>query len=362
MLRQRKVLDRGMSGKPMMRTTSLFRKKAMVLWGLVVVAAVVTVVYMFLPSVADVGGYEETDVTIKKVHPKKGMRSDSGRVSAGVEQSKASGAGDVNLQDAQEDLIVASDESVVIGPEEEERQALSEPDLNPSAMDDLRDIFSQLSADDSADEGRLMQALSCYKPSAILGAAGNILKFGTSEEKGQALYAVGMFFGKEGCTGVPYEVTHPKNEIAIGDDGSESVAPTAERPTQQLISTVFAGLSDEDESVRDVAFSVMRSLPDEESGVLTANLLSDGDAGLQERLMREAGDESDLRLSLMGMGCDNQSVRSLAVENLKNASGREFANQQEASEWYEAYYREFQQGAGSQSPKTGGKIQQGQNQ
>jgi len=346
MLRQRKVLDRDMSGKPMMRATSLFRKKAMVLCSLVVVVSVVTVLYMSPSSVEVADGDEKPDVKIKQMHSEKGTRSDSARVPRGTEQSNTAGAGEVTIQDTREDGVVASDESMVIsamGPEEEAQQALSESGLNPSAMEDLRDIFSQLSADESTDEGRLMQALSCYKPSVILGAAGNILKFGTSEEKGRALYAVGMFFGKESSTGVPSGVTHPK-EVAIGDDGSEYVAPAAERPTQQLVSTVVAGLSDEDEGVRDAAFDVMCALPDEESGVLAANLLSDGDAGLQERLMREAVDASDIRLLLMGMGSESQDVRGLAAEGLKSAFGQEFASQKEAAEWYEAHHKDFPQG------------------
>lgn len=232
--------------------------------------------------------------------------------------------------------------TVVIDGEEEPQRALATPGLTPAVMRELSEVFAQVAASDLTDT-QFVQAMQCYKPSVVLGAVGSIMKCGTSEEKGNALLAVGMLFGKESSTGIPYETTHPKREIAIGDDGVESVAPAAERPTQELVSTLSAGLSDADAEVRDTAFSVMRLLPEEESGILAANLMSGGDVGLQERLMREAGNESNVRLSLMGMGSENQEVRNLAVENLKNVAGREFASQQEAAEWYEAHHAEFPQ-------------------
>ena len=354
----------GMSTKPMEHGTFLFGKKAMAVWFFVAVVAAAVIVCMW-PSSTEVGKDVETPRGKGMISAKKEARPIAARVPGNAAPTTASGAGDIKKQEARKDSGDVSGGKVVMaamGREEEVQQALSESDLDSSVMEDLRDMFSQLAADDSTGECRSMRSRSSYKPSVVIAAANNILLYnGTSEEKEQALYAVGMLFGKEASTGVPYDITHPKNEIAVGDDGSRSVAPVAERPTQELISTVFAGLSDADESVRDAAFSVMRSLPEEESGVLAANILSGGDARLQERLMHEAGKESDVRLSLMGMGSESQSVRSLAAENLKNASGRVFASQQEASEWYEACHREFQQGAESQSPGMGEMIQQGQN-
>lgn len=250
-----------------------------------------------------------------------------------------------NKADAPVDSSKGDEANVVIKAEGDEKASLSNPDLNPAAMDELGDIFSQVAFDDITD-GQLAQRLSCYKPSAILAAAGSVMKFGTSDEKKNALCAVGMFFGKEGSTGVSFELTHPKREIAIGENGEELASPAAERPTGDLVSTVYAGVSDQDAGVRDTAFDVMHSLPDEERGVLAANILSGGDVGLQQRLMAEAGEGEDgVRILLMGMGSESQEVRSIAAEGLRNAFGQEFASQKEAAEWYEAHHREFLQGA-----------------
>lgn len=217
----------------------------------------------------------------------------------------------------------------------------------------VREIFSQVSPDGDTD-AQLVQALASFKAATVLSAARSVMENGTAREKENALCAVGLLFGKESSTGVAYEYSHPKNEIAVDSEGVESVASEA-RPSGTLVSTVLAGFSDSDESVRDMAFSVMRSLPDEESGAIASSLIAEGDPKLQARLMREAGEEADFRMSLMGMASDSPEVRVVAAENLKNLSGREFANQRDAAEWFEANYRDFPQKGDKQTqPQNGG--------
>ena len=241
---------------------------------------------------------------------------------------------------------------VVMSVKEEVRLSSVNRELTPDIMKELTEIFAQVSETNFVGI-QFVQTLSNYKPSIVLETVQHVLKNGSVEEKGNALYAVGMLFGKESATGIPFDMTHLKAVVmrndeegagdSSGSENVEDVAPPPVRPSNELISVVSVGLFDEDKGVRDVAFDVMRSLPDEENGILAANLVSDGDVALQRRLMLEDG-ENNIRLSLVGMGSESQEVRSLAAANIKNLTGQEFVNQQAVSEWYKAHYNEFPQG------------------
>lgn len=272
--------------------------------------------------------------------------------------------------------------------EESSRRVLSNPDLSPAVLAELRELFAN-GADGGIGEREYVQALSCYKKGAILSAAMSSMKYGNSREKENALWAVGMLFGNETATGVPFELSHSK-EVLVGDDGLISDASTQttangsggvasagdangglqtsqggedglESPhdmdSRDLITTVSAGLMDGDADVRETAFDVMSALPDEARGELAANLLSEGDVSLQEQLLSSAGEsdsDADIRISLMGLGSEHESVRALAAANLKNVAGREFSDQHDAAQWFDAHsQQEFLQEAGNSNPETG---------
>ena len=236
-----------------------------------------------------------------------------------------------------------------------EKPSTADFDIAQPVLGELCAVFSMVSSGEpNAD---LAKALASYKPSVVLEAARSVMKNGSSKEKENALYAVGLLFGRESDTGVSFDITHPKS-IAVG--GGEEVATSSEATTgeselgTQLFSTVSAGLSDSDAGVRATAFDVMRALPDEDGSVLAATLLSGGDVDLQKRLMREAeGNASGIRLSLMGMGSECEEVRTLATENLESISGQKFADQKEAAEWYEAHQSEFPHNEGTGSATFG---------
>lgn len=230
-----------------------------------------------------------------------------------------------------------------------EEPSTADFDIAQPVLEELCAVFSRVSSGEpNAD---LAKSLASYKPSVVLEAARSVMKNGSSKEKENALYAVGLLFGRESDTGVSFDITHPKS-IAVG--GDEEVATSSEATTgeselgMQLFSTVSAGLSDSDAGVRATAFDVMRALPDEDGSVLAATLLSGGDVDLQKRLMREAeGNASGIRLSLMGMGSECEEVRTLAAGNLEGISGQKFAGQKEAAEWYEAHQSEFPHNEGN---------------
>ena len=305
-------------------------------------------------------------------------------------------------------------ESSDIQQTEDSKLALSNPDLSPETLEELRVLFSQ-AAEGGQDDIKFMQSLTCYKPSVVLGATKAIMRYGAPKEKENALWAVGMLFGKESSTGVPMELSRPKESV-VADDGAfadirnesakadtaKTEVRTDDQPSTQtdtngetpnasnnegiaaqtkkdangddggsqkngdgdsearnshdVIEAVTAGLFDENANVRDTAFEVMRALPDSESGALAANLFSDGESDLQERLLeavRGSDSDFDIRLSLMGMGSETETVRRLAAENIKTLAGQEFFSQQEAAEWYETHHQEFLHNAGNATPETG---------
>ena len=299
---------------------------------------------------ADAPSRNEEDLkkprTEKSVNPSR-VRRDKPKNSSmadGTKGSKELGIGKKTGND-----LMSADVVVVEGAKDGVKPSMAGLDVTQPVMEELCAVFSKVSSEEP--DADLAKTLASYKPAVVLDVARSVMKNGSSNEKKNALYAVGLLFGRDSDTGVPFDITHPKS-TAAGNDGE--IVTSSGTPSEkselgvQLFSTVSAGLSDSDAGVRTTAFDVMRTLPDEDGSALAATLLSDGDVDLQKRLMREVeGNASGIRLSLMGMGSESEAVRTLAAENLESISGQKFAGQKEAAEWYEAHQNEFPHNAGN---------------
>ena len=271
-----------------------------------------------------------------------------------------------------------------VSPEEIRKMSLANTDIAPEIIVEIQKLFDKLEQKGVSDSQFLL-SLSCYKRSAIVGAAKNIMRFGTPKEKQNALWAIGMVFGSDSKDSIrivkenssddlvsisslsktandksltPEDANFGKDPNTVEEDSrsptevtrDDHQADSDESISHGIVATVSAGLTDDDSSVRDTAFDVMRVLPKDESSLLASSLLSDGDSVLQERLMGSLDGEVlefDISLSLMGMGSQNENVRNQAAQNLMKIFGKSFSSQKEASEWYEANGKEFLQGAGN---------------
>ena len=239
---------------------------------------------------------------------------------------------------------------------------LVDPEFQPETMKQLQTLFEKMERKPES-ESAFLHDLSCYRKSAVLAAAKSAMRFGTRAQKAGALFAVGSLFSSSDQGGrMVGGDSESKQSVAPADPGenvstdgetinrtvtSKEPAKVSEQPmtqeelerqSQSVIGVVSSGLADADADVRSVAFSAMRSLSAEESGVLASQVLCGEDADMKMDLMREAGESSDfndLRISLMGMGNADQAVRAQAAANLKAASGQDFTTQEQAANWLE---------------------------
>lgn len=239
---------------------------------------------------------------------------------------------------------------------------LAEPTLTPQTLEELRDIFAR-SMDGKTSDRHFLQALQCYRPETVLAGAKIVLRNGTPQEKQHALWAVGMTFSTDTQHALDRSVppNEPESEgqfvVKVSDapdpePGSEDTQLQLAQRSSDIVATVKMGIGDESRDVRETAFEVMRSLPEEERGILSAQIINGGDADMKVTLMdalKGSTADADVRMLLQGMASEDEAVRGMARDNLRDLSGQNFATFQEADAWYGEHRETFQQSAGNET-------------
>ena len=150
-------------------------------------------------------------------------------------------------------------------------------------------------------------------------------------------------------------------EVAYGSDGSPMVIDLDAEPspeeverdahrTHELVGMVGDGLRDSDKTVRDAAFDVFRSLDGDPSFVLSRQILMSDDHENKMKLMETMANTVTtyaIGLSLDALGNADEAVRDAAAKNLAAVTGKTFASQGEARDWWEANGEDFMERANS---------------
>lgn len=128
------------------------------------------------------------------------------------------------------------------------------------------------------------------------------------------------------------------------DDGTSETAKREACLVRDLVEAVVAGLSDPDETVRNEALTTAFALNGDEGNMLMSRIMTTGDEGLKNGLLElTVGTPSAkcVKVSLMGLGAAEESVRMTAADNLEKLTGTKFATQDEAYEWWESNHADF---------------------
>lgn len=150
-------------------------------------------------------------------------------------------------------------------------------------------------------------------------------------------------------------------EAAYGSDGSPMVIDLDADPSQEevdmeahrtheLVVMVGDGLRDSDKTVRDAAFDVFRSLEGDPAFVLSRQILMGDDRENKMKLMDAMANTVTtyaIGLSLDALGNADEAVRDAAAKNLTAVTGKTFASQDEARDWWEENCDDFIERANS---------------
>jgi hypothetical protein len=150
-------------------------------------------------------------------------------------------------------------------------------------------------------------------------------------------------------------------EAAYGSDGSPMVIDLDAEPspeeedleahrTHELVGMIGEGLRDPDKTVRDAAFDVFRSLEGDPAFVLSRQILMSDDHENKMKLMdamANAVTTYAIGLTLDALGNADEEVRDAAAKNLAAVTGKTFASQDEARDWWEENCDDFIERANS---------------
>lgn len=112
----------------------------------------------------------------------------------------------------------------------------------------------------------------------------------------------------------------------------------AELESSVVMAMMSKGLADSDESVREAAFDTLASLPSDERSALSLQVLGNDDDVLKVALLERQTDSSDetaVTLNFHGLDSDDENVRNLAAENIKQMFGVVFDSAASAFDWWE---------------------------
>ena len=210
------------------------------------------------------------------------------------------------------------------------------------------DIYSALSGNDEKKVRELMRQLARFRKRTLLSALRGLIRHGTAEQRRNALYALALAFG-EGVGKIRAFSTKEGevlkmdwSDLGTISDGEPEMGTSEEQAAQishEIVNAVGEGLCDEDASVKQAAFETMRALAEEESGILSQQLLSGDDSAMKQKLLEDvagATSDQDLKISIAALGSEDAAVRSLAERNIKAASGKDLTRQEDALAWLEA--------------------------
>jgi hypothetical protein len=230
---------------------------------------------------------------------------------------------------------------------EEEVVDRSEFDDEVSAL--AGELFDSLERESERDVKECLRKLARYRKLTLLNALRGLVRHGNVEQRKNALYALALSFGSGSSKKRAYYSKDIDAEwtdrddlgvIADGRGEPDNAAELSAQISHDIVCTVEDGLSDEDADVKQVAFDAMLSLEEEERGVLAQQVLSGEDAAMKLQLISSISgskDHQDVMLSIAALESDDPALRDLAKNNVKMATGQDFATQDEALDWLESH-------------------------
>ena len=232
------------------------------------------------------------------------------------------------------------------------------------------DLAAALLSGDTTKAREFLRQLASFRRQTLLNALRDLIRHGTPEQRKNALYALAMAFG-EGSRRIRSFSTKEgenleldKSDLGTISDGEPEAGTLEEREAQrtyEIVSAVGEGLQDADASVKEAAFEAMRALAEEESGILSQQLLSGDDSAMKQKLLEEvAGSttEQDLKVSIAALENADATVREMAEANVKAATGKEMKTQEEAMSWLESRTEEAIRKAQNEVDANGGEAKQ----
>lgn len=222
--------------------------------------------------------------------------------------------------------------------------------------------YEKSSADDKS-LNKLVNRLSGQNRMAFLATLNEMMRIGDSREKTVALTALSAVYGDPNSPeqqkdrqireeSAPADVERqvsgskdPELEAEMRTKNAALESQAAQNDTSRedeamktklLVETVSSGLQDTDPEVRDAAFETMFSVPDEERGVLAAQILSGDNQPLKEKLLsaiKGSDDPTDIKINLQAMSGDDQGMRQSASDNIEKISGQRFETAEDAAQW-----------------------------
>ena len=233
------------------------------------------------------------------------------------------------------------------------RPEISRSQLEGDVSEIANDIAAGLAAGNNQAVQELRPQLVLLKQPTLLRALQGLIRHGDEEQRKNALYAMALAFGEESRRWRSFpavgggESFGPDNaDFGTISDGLPDSGTAEEQAAQQshdIVSAVGEGLEDEAASVRQAAYEAMRKLGEEESGVLSQQLLSGEDSVLKKQLLSDAANassegapsEQDLKTLIAGLENSDPAVHQQAVEYLKAVSGENLTTQAAAFDWLE---------------------------
>lgn len=271
--------------------------------------------------------------------------------------------------------------------DEFKRYQVEQPSATKATVETMTGLFAQIRKDlEAGNASKSLIALSHYRPDVVLTVARQTMRFGTPQDKQDALASIGALFSREKTSAADRALVNEprteKDEVgsethrvagqtgekagdAGGDAGAESAGGTEsadgsraaepqvnerEQLTHDLVDVVSAGLEDGDRTTREQAAATILDLPDEEYGVLSSQLVSGDDVALKVSYLGEAaegGEKRNVATMLQALGDGNSEVRTAATEGLRKLTGQTFTTQEAAAEWWNANSQNF-----GEQPKT----------
>ena len=232
------------------------------------------------------------------------------------------------------------------------------------------DLTAALMAGDTTKAREFMRQLSRFRRQTLRNALRGLIHHGTPEQRKNALYALALAFGEGSrrirsfSTKEGEKLELDKSDLGTISDGEPEAGTLEEREAKrsyEIVNAVGEGLKDADATVKEAAFEAMRSLAEEESGILSQQLLCGDDSVLKQKLLEDvAGStaEQDLKISIAALENADAKVREMAEANVKEASGKEMKTQEEAMSWMEARTEEAIRKAQNEVDPNGSEVKQ----
>ena len=270
----------------------------------------------------DVPSSERKERPVKEVVSAKVVKPVSNGGEVGTKEQEADQVMDVNGRA----LAVKDDPNA-------ERSFQAREDVRQFVLEE----FAKLTAEGSGKaDGKVFARIRELGDRNALAALTAMIRHGEVDEKMAALTALAAAYG----SGSEESGNKAGPEGDVGADSTEASLEAEAALTHDIVQAVQDGLGDSSEEVRNAAYEATMMLKDEEWGILTMQLLSEGgDAKLARMLVTDTSgtkNEDDLKISMSALGCGDKEAAAAAAANLRQQLGQNFENTEEALEWWEA--------------------------